>query len=204
MNKNDGTKKRSPGRPREFDMDIALDRAAEVFWSKGYAATSIGDLTAALGISPPSLYNAFGDKEQLFIKCVERYALTVSEGIRASLHAPIIESAIEDFLVSAAKAFASENAPSGCLLIFGLGGASEDVPLAKAMLAASIELMVHSVERRLDLAKRDGQLPKNFPSRERAVLTADFLLAIGVKARGGAGLRQLQTEARSRTSLVLA
>ena len=62
------------GRPRHFDMDQALDRALEVFWRKGYEGATICDLTAAMAINPPSLYAAFGNKEGLFRKALERYA----------------------------------------------------------------------------------------------------------------------------------
>ncbi len=62
------------GRPRAFDMDQALDRALDVFWRKGYEGASICDLTAAMGINPPSLYAAFGNKEGLFRKALDRYA----------------------------------------------------------------------------------------------------------------------------------
>src|SRR5690242_20201777 len=61
------------GRPRAFDSDAALDRAMEVFWSKGYEGTSMSDLTQAMGINRPSLYAAFGDKESLFRRAIERY-----------------------------------------------------------------------------------------------------------------------------------
>jgi AcrR family transcriptional regulator len=62
------------GRPRNFDMDEALGRALEVFWRKGYEGATICDLTAAMAINPPSLYAAFGNKEGLFCKALERYA----------------------------------------------------------------------------------------------------------------------------------
>ena len=62
------------GRPRAFDMDQALDRALDVFWRKGYEGASICDLTAAMGINPPSLYAAFDNKEGLFRKALDRYA----------------------------------------------------------------------------------------------------------------------------------
>src|SRR5262245_59406118 len=61
------------GRPREFDTDQALDRALEVFWRKGYEGASISELTEAMGINRPSLYAAFGNKEELFRKALDRY-----------------------------------------------------------------------------------------------------------------------------------
>ena len=62
------------GRPREFDVDEALDRALQVFWRKGYEGASLPDLTEAMGINRPSLYAAFGNKEELFRKALDRYA----------------------------------------------------------------------------------------------------------------------------------
>jgi AcrR family transcriptional regulator len=61
------------GRPRSFHIDRALDRALVVFWRKGYEGASLSDLTKALGVNRPSLYAAFGDKEALFRKALDRY-----------------------------------------------------------------------------------------------------------------------------------
>src|SRR3989449_11576985 len=73
MKRVNGKPAKPRGRPREFDHDAALERAIDVFWRHGYEATSVSDLTSAMGINPPSLYAAFGDKEQLFLEAVERY-----------------------------------------------------------------------------------------------------------------------------------
>src|SRR5688500_20409695 len=70
----DGAPRKPRGRPRSFDREAALDAAMEVFWRKGYEASSISDLTDAMGINPPSLYAAFGDKERLFMAAIERYS----------------------------------------------------------------------------------------------------------------------------------
>lgn len=64
------------GRPRAFDVEAALDRAVEVFWKRGYVGASLSELTAAMGIAPPSLYAAFGDKRGLFLAALDRYAAT--------------------------------------------------------------------------------------------------------------------------------
>src|SRR6266702_5721205 len=73
MRRANGKPAKPRGRPREFDREAALEQAIDVFWRHGYEATSVSDLTAAMGINPPSLYAAFGDKEKLFLEAVERY-----------------------------------------------------------------------------------------------------------------------------------
>src|ERR1700730_16017670 len=70
--------KRPPGRPRSFSLEAALDRAIPIFWAKGYDGASFRDLTSAMGISPPSLMAAFGDKRGLFDAAVARYAETMA------------------------------------------------------------------------------------------------------------------------------
>src|SRR2546422_11461601 len=73
MKRANGKPVKPRGRPREFDREAALEQAIDVFWRHGYEATSVSDLTAAMGINPPSLYAAFGDKEKLFLEAVEPY-----------------------------------------------------------------------------------------------------------------------------------
>ena len=76
------------GRPREFDADSRLDRAMEVFWQRGFEGATLPELTAAMGINRPSLYAAFGNKEQLFEKCLDRYVSGPAGYIRQALAAP--------------------------------------------------------------------------------------------------------------------
>src|ERR1700759_5692402 len=93
--RNDGfpvSRKRSRGRPRAFDLDEAVDRALELFWRQGYAATTVADLTAAIGINPPSLYKAFGSKQDLFERAVQRYADLNGRIVEAALAGPDVES----------------------------------------------------------------------------------------------------------------
>jgi hypothetical protein len=78
----------SRGRPRSFDRDEALEHAMQVFWRQGYESTTIADLTKAMGINPPSLYAAFGDKEKLFLAAVERYGCNVGATPRPSSSLP--------------------------------------------------------------------------------------------------------------------
>jgi AcrR family transcriptional regulator len=106
------------GRPLSFDRDAALEAAMHVFWERGYEAASVADLTAAMGITPPSLYTAFGDKEQLFLEAIERYALGYgSISARALREEPTARGAIERWLVEAAKELTEPCHPKGGLVV---------------------------------------------------------------------------------------
>ena len=106
------------GRPLSFDRDAALETAMHVFWERGYEAASIADLTSAMGITPPSLYTAFGDKEQLFLEAIERYALGYgSAGARALDEEPTARGAIERWLLEAANELTQPCHPKGCMVV---------------------------------------------------------------------------------------
>jgi len=92
---------KSPGRPRSFDTDQALDTAMRIFWQKGFDATSVSDLTAALGITRPSLYAAFGNKESLFRRILDRYLEGPSAYFRHALKETTGRDAIQRWLVAA-------------------------------------------------------------------------------------------------------
>ena len=94
-------KRQTLGRPRAFDRDQALELALDVFWRKGYEGASLSDLTEAMGINPPSLYAAFGDKEGLFMEAVQRYHTHSQEGCPYG-DLPTAREAVESLLTFAA------------------------------------------------------------------------------------------------------
>src|SRR5437660_7281862 len=102
------------GRPRAFDVDKALDRALEVFWRKGYEGTSLADLTRAMGINRPSLYAAFGDKEALFRKGLDRYAEGPAAYVRESLNEKTARGVAETLLRRAVDLLSDPRNPHGC------------------------------------------------------------------------------------------
>ena len=105
------------GRPRSFDRDVALEQAMRLFWEKGYDETSIGDLTAAMGIAAPSLYAAFGDKRALFEEAVELYERLPGAPITAGDGEPTAFGAVARILASAAQEYAAPDQPKGCFIL---------------------------------------------------------------------------------------
>src|SRR5437588_6791815 len=106
-------KPRTPaGRPRSFDLDKALDAALQVFWRKGYEGTSLSDLTQAMGINRPSIYAAFGDKEALFRKVLDRYAEGPTAHVMKALEHADARVAMERLLLGAADAATSPSGPA--------------------------------------------------------------------------------------------
>src|SRR5262245_8015805 len=103
------------GRPREFDTEKALDAALEVFWRKGYEGASLPDLTEAMGINRPSLYAAFGCKEELFRKVVARYIKGPASYVRKALAEPSVRVVAERLLLRAIRVVTDPKYPRGCL-----------------------------------------------------------------------------------------
>src|SRR5215470_10428762 len=107
----------SRGRPRSFDLDEALDSALHLFWQKGYEGASLSDLTGAMGINRPSLYAAFGNKESLFRKVLDRYANGPADYVRHALDQPTARAVAEALLYGAADRLANSAHPRGCLMV---------------------------------------------------------------------------------------
>src|SRR6202030_4546824 len=107
------------GRPRSFDIDRALDRALLVFWRKGYEGASLSDLTKAVGVNRPSLYAAFGGKEALFRKALDRYLNGPAAYTQEALKEPTARAVVEPLLRGAASFNTAPRDPGGCLTVQG-------------------------------------------------------------------------------------
>src|SRR5438105_11537411 len=108
------------GRPRSFDTEAALDRALEVFWRNGFQGASLSELTAAMGLSRPSLYAAFGDKESLYLKSLDRYAARrLAPHIAQLEKEPDGRRAVEGYLRAMVAIVADPSHPSGCFVTTG-------------------------------------------------------------------------------------
>jgi AcrR family transcriptional regulator len=142
MEKTEQAESRKPGRPLGFDREAALRHAMLLFWRHGYESTSVNDLIHAMGITPPSLYTAFGDKKQLFLEAVRLYTSgpVTSESIIDQ--APSSREAAAGLLHAAAAGFTGKGTPAGCLLAssaISCSRAAEDVQGALARIRMKIE-----------------------------------------------------------------
>lgn len=168
------------GRPREFDVDDALDRAVEVFWRQGYEATSLTDLTTAMGINKPSLYAAFGNKEKLFRAALERYTEGPGSYAARAVEEPTARGVAEAFLRGTVEATTRPRSPHGCLGVQGALAASDDGREVHDLLSAWRDGARASLELRFRRAVDEGDLdPGVDPARlARYVMTVSFGLAV--------------------------
>ncbi|MDD1057006.1 TetR/AcrR family transcriptional regulator [Streptomyces cocklensis] len=183
------------GQRRAFDRDEALETAMTEFWRYGYEATSVAALTQAMGINPPSLYAAFGNKRQLFSEAVARYAGTHgSYGARA-LAEPTARAAVERLLRLAAAAYTEPGRPPGCLVINGATNctpASEDV---KAELREWRDGTKRALERKIDADVASGLLPPGTDAMALATFYAAVVQGMCTQACDGVGRAELDRTA---------
>jgi AcrR family transcriptional regulator len=180
------------GRPREFDVSDALAAALRVFWSKGYEGTSLTDLTEAMGITRPSLYAAFVNKESLF-----RMALDLSEEeklayTRRALDAPTTRGVAERMLRGALDSQCSDCEPKGCLRVISsvaCGAEAEGIrEEVIARRASSFKALVDRFER----GKADGDLPPDADVEGLTRYLIALMQGMAVQASGGASRCELE------------
>ncbi|GGB41357.1 TetR family transcriptional regulator [Sphingomonas metalli] len=189
------------GRPREFCTDRALAAALGVFWSKGYEGTSMADLTEAMGITKPSLYAAFGNKEALFHKALDLYEAEKLQYTRAALKQPTARAVAEHFMRGAIEAQLSSCDPRGCLGVISATACGAEAESIKADVIQRRASSQAALVERFEQAKRDGDLPSHV---DVAGLTS-LLYAIlqGMAVQAGSGASRADLERVVETSLAL-
>ncbi len=182
------------GRPRGFDADRALEQALHLFWRKGFDATSMSELTNAMGINKPSLYAAFGDKETLYLRAMERYAAQRLQHPFSLLGGePDVRLAVDAFLRALAKMYTQTELPDGCFLINGsadLGNAALPDSV-EAGLKAMLKGGEATIKVRLERGKREGQFPAAMEPSHQAAFLMSVVAGLAVLAKSGAGLAKL-------------
>lgn len=180
---------RARGRPRTFDPDRVLDAAMLLFWSRGYEGTSVNDLTEATGLAKPSLYAAFGDKESLYGKVLQRYATLVEASQRAVLEDEAdVWKALEALLRHSASSLASPQLPGGCLIVAGLadcGTPNLPGPTAQALSRAFVTTRTLVLDR-VARAVREGQWPSSVAPDPFADALLSLMAGMAVQTKAGA------------------
>lgn len=196
------TSKRLRGRPRNFEEAEALDQATRVFWAKGYDGATVDDLVAGTGVSRPSLYATFGDKETLFMRCLEHYGLRARASATQALYAALtVQEAICGFLRLTVEGATGPSNPSGCLMACVVPCVGDQkVRDIGAQAAAQITQIV---AQRLQEAVAAGELPPGFPCLMRSRHILGMASALALRARAGETREALSADADDVVTLLL-
>ncbi len=184
--------KRPRGRPRAYDPVQALERAMGAFWDKGYAATSLDDISEATGMNRPSLYAAFGDKQAIYMKAIERYRSGAALKDALARGASLRDALRFAYRAALGIYLSGEIGARGC---FAIGTAATEAvtnPEVRAQLAAVLDDAMEAFEARIRRAKRAGELSKQADPAALADIAAAVLYSLAIRARAGDKRRKLE------------
>jgi len=185
------------GRPRSFNPEKALDGALRVFWRKGYEGASLSDLTKAMGINRPSLYAAFGDKEALFRKALDRYVNSAACYVQEALKEATARRFAERLLLSTAQSMCRTGNPSGCLLVQGALASGKGAAPVRRELISRRKAGEALIRERLKRAKAEGDLPAGSDPATLARYLATVTQGMAVQAASGASRNDLRRVAKT-------
>ncbi|WP_318201460.1 TetR/AcrR family transcriptional regulator [Streptomyces sp. SCL15-4] len=182
---------RTRGRPRSFDRATALEKALMAFWEHGYEATSVSDLTRAMGIGAPSLYAAFGDKQTLFDEVVRVYAGTHGAfADRALAEEPTAREGIARVLREAAAEYTDPAHPHGCMVVHAATNCTN--PEVEALLRERRNANIAALEARIRADVAAGLLPAGTDTAALARHAGAMLQGMSQQARDGARREELE------------
>jgi AcrR family transcriptional regulator len=179
------------GRPREFDADNALAAALGVFWRKGYEGASLTDLTEAMGISRPSLYAAFGNKEQLFRQALDLYETEKTAYVGEALTKPSARGVAEHLLTKALERQTSVCDPRGCLGVVSAMQCGDEAQPIRAEVQARGKAASDALIARFERARAEGELPPSVTPEGLARLLSAISQGLAIQASAGATADEL-------------
>ena len=180
------------GRPLAFNQKDALDKALNVFWSRGYEGASMAELTEVLGINKPSIYAAFGNKEALFRKALARYTTGPVAFVGEAMKEPTARQAVEKLLMQAVDFFCDKSTPNGCMIVQGA------LTCGQSSLAIQQELIAYrghfeaTLTKRFELAKEQGDLASTVNTKHMSKYIATIHQGMSVQATSGATREELE------------
>lgn len=179
------------GRPRQFDIDVAVETALHLFIEKGYEGASFADLVKAMGISPPSFYAAFGSKEALFRRVLERYVVSARAATREAVAQPTARDVVQHLLTSLAEAATRHPTARGCLLVQSALVSSDNAAHVRDELRLEREANNATLVARFRKAKELGDTTLPGPPEAMARLTTMVLNGVATQAASGIELNTL-------------
>ncbi|MGK9230710.1 TetR/AcrR family transcriptional regulator [Inquilinus limosus] len=195
---------RKRGRPRAYDPDVALERARDVFWEAGFTGSSLDALSAATAMNRPSLYGAFGDKEALYLRTLERYR---DEGLAAMRQAldpgRSLREGLDAVYAAALATYLDERAGArGCLLIGTAAVEAVLHPAVRAVLHGSLTVFDQALEERFRLARDRGEIDAAADAAALARLASAVMHSLAVRARAGESRAVLEAIADSGAAMI--
>ena len=182
------------GRPRAYDPDVALAQAMETFWKSGYAGTSLDDLSAATGMNRPSLYAAFGDKRELYIKSYARYRADARAAMidifRDEL--PIRERLQRIYAVALDIYLSGEAGPRGCFTVMTAASEAVSDPEIRAMVLDGFTELDKAFAACFRVAREKHELPKTADPAVLAQLASATIHTIAIRARAHVPRKELE------------
>lgn len=181
------------GRPRAYEPDVALGKALDLFRKEGFAATSLDDLSAATGMNRPSLYGAFGDKRELFIKSYQRYR----EDARAAMagifrdELPIRQRLARIYAV-ALDIYLSGDSPRGCFTVMTAASEAVSDPEIRAMVLEALAELDKAFAACFRRAKEKGELPASADPAVLAQIASATIHTIAIRARAQTQRKELE------------
>lgn len=192
------------GRPRAFDAKVTLEKAREVFWDRGFAGTSLDTLSAATQLNRPSLYGAFGDKEDLYLDALEGYRAesmdVLTDALDPSL--PLRENLASVYSRALAIYLHGETAARGCFLIGTATAEAIQHERVREVLSRSLDDFDGEIEKRMKLAMERGELPADGNPHMLARLASAIMHSLAVRARAGDSRETLEALAKSGVEMI--
>lgn len=172
------------GRPREFDLDKVLAAAGDVFWARGYEATSTRALTASTGLTPASLYNAFGDKRKFYLRALRYYLdQTLRERITRLESSLPPGRAIAMFFREIIARSLADPGHRGCMLMNGAIDVTPEDPEMQRIIADETVVIENFFDRCAVAAQKNGEMPRREPAEDIARMLLALLVGLRVLAR---------------------
>ncbi|WP_349976419.1 TetR/AcrR family transcriptional regulator [Pseudomonas sp. WHRI 8519] len=174
------------GRPRQFDIDAAIDAVLPLFVERGYEGASFGDLIKAIGINPPSFYAAFGNKEGLFRQVLGRYIAGARTAIREAMAEPTAREAVRHLLIGYVNAVTANETGRGCLLVQGALATTNSSVHLRDYLSEQREATTTAIALRLLQAAQSND--RTFPGEPYAVARLISMVITGIATQAASGV----------------